>query len=87
MKTKKEKKGAGKPALTDRQMRYGKLIRAWDWKTFPELLQMAERLRLKQGITRTEFIERAIAEQLKKAGEIPADCKAMLPRYYSDLEL
>lgn len=35
----------------------------------------------------TDWVRYSIAEQLKKAGEIPADCRAMLPRYYSDLEL
>lgn len=65
----KKKKGAGKPAPTKRQARYGKLVRGWDWRTIPERLQKAERLRLSQGITRTELIERAIDEYLAQHGE------------------
>jgi hypothetical protein len=59
-------KGAGKPAPTKRQARYGKLVRGWDWRTIPERLQKAERLRLAQGITRTELLERAIDEYIAK---------------------
>lgn len=61
-----KKNGAAKVAPTKRQARYGRLVRGWDWRTIPERLQKAERLRLAQGITRTELIERAIDEYLAK---------------------
>ena len=64
--TKSEKKGAGKPAPTKRQARYGKLVRGWDWRTITKRLQKAERLSLSQGITRTELLGRAIDEYLAK---------------------
>lgn len=67
---KNEKKGAGKPApKTRRQSRYGQLVRGWDWRTTEERLQKAEKLRLAQGITRTELLERAIDEYLAQHGE------------------
>lgn len=68
MKNKKEK-GAAKVAPTKRQVRYGRLTRGWDWRTTPERLQNAERLRLAQGITRTELLERAIDEYLAQRSE------------------
>ena len=66
---KTENKITGFPAPTKRQARYGRLVRGWDWRTTPERLQMAEKLRLAQGITRTELIERAIDEYLEKHGK------------------
>lgn len=51
-----------------RQTRYGKLVRGWDWRTTPELLERAEQAREKLGVTRTEFLERAIAELADKLG-------------------
>ena len=35
----------------------------------------------------TDWVRYCIAEQLKRAGTLPADCRAMLPRYDADLEL
>lgn len=67
MKTKS--KGEAKASPTKRQARYGKLVRGWDWRTIPERLQKAERLRLAQGVTRTELLERAIDEYLAQHGE------------------
>lgn len=64
---KKEKQGVGKP--TPRASRYGKLVRGWDWRTTPERLQQAEAQRLREGITRTELIERAIDEYLAQHGD------------------
>ena len=34
----------------------------------------------------TDWVRYAIAEQLKKAGNLPAECQAMLPRFYLDLD-
>ena len=64
-----KKKGEAFASPTKRQARYGKLVRGWDWRTIPERLQKAERLRLAQGITRTELMERAIDEYLAQHGE------------------
>ena len=35
----------------------------------------------------TDWVRFAIAEQLKRSGEIPNECKAMLPKFYADLDL
>lgn len=35
----------------------------------------------------TDWVRYSIAEQLKRAGKIPEDCAAMLPRFYKDLDL
>ena len=61
-------KGGAKapPPPSRRQKRYGKLVRGWDWRTDPDLLEKAETTRNALGITRTEFIERAIAELIEK---------------------
>lgn len=61
-----KKKSAKNPTPTQRQMRYGKLVRGWGWRTLPERLQKADAQRLKQGITRTELLERAIDEYLAR---------------------
>ena len=65
-KLKKEKKPAPK---SRRQSRYGQLVRGWDWRTTAERLQKAEAKRIKQGITRTELLERAIDEYLAQHGK------------------
>jgi len=66
MKTKTEQ-GGRKPSR--RQERYGKLVRGWDWRTDPHFLEIAEQARLKLKISRTEFIEIAIAEKIRKTNE------------------
>ncbi len=48
----------GKPAT--RRSRYGKLVRGWDWRTTPELLEKAEEKRKELNLNRTEFLELAI---------------------------
>lgn len=58
--------GAEKPSLSRRQARYGRLVRGWDWRTNPELLQQAENERIKRGISRTEFLELAISSLLER---------------------
>jgi hypothetical protein len=35
----------------------------------------------------TDWVRFALAEQLKRAGNLPAECAAMLPRFYKDLDL
>lgn len=35
----------------------------------------------------TDWVRYAIAEQLKRAGNLPRDCAAMLPRFHKDIEL
>ena len=63
--SKKEKKGGlFQPSPTRRQARYGRLVRGWDWRTDPDLLQQAENERIKRGISRTEFLELAISSLL-----------------------
>lgn len=62
---KDEGKGGRKPS--PRSLRYGKLVRGWDWRTVPELLERAEKARLKLKLTRTEFLERAITELIKRS--------------------
>ena len=47
-----------------RQLRYGRLVRGWDWRTTKERLDAAEARRLSEEITRTELIERAIDKYL-----------------------
>ncbi|MCI0554555.1 MAG: hypothetical protein L0287_26705 [Anaerolineae bacterium] len=49
-----------------RQSRYGTLIRGWDWRTVPELLEQADDARQKLNLSQTEFLERAITELIKK---------------------
>jgi hypothetical protein len=62
---KKEKKGEAKASpKTRRQSRYGQLVRGWGWRTTAERLQKAEAKRIKEGITRTELLERAIDQYL-----------------------
>ncbi len=61
---KEEKGGLKKPSPSRRQARYGRLVRGWDWRTDPELLQQAENERIKRGISRTEFLELAISSLL-----------------------
>lgn len=43
-----------------RSLRYGKLVRGWDWRTTPELLEKAEAKRKELNLNRTEFLEKAI---------------------------
>ncbi len=59
-----EKKGSLSAPRSRRQARYGRLVRGWDWRTDPELLQQAENERIKRGISRTEFLELAISSLL-----------------------
>lgn len=35
----------------------------------------------------TDWVRYAIAQQLQRAGGIPPECAAMLPKFYKDLEL
>jgi hypothetical protein len=35
----------------------------------------------------TDWVRYCIAEQLKKAGNLPSECKNMLPRFDKDLEI
>lgn len=49
---------------TRRQLRYGKLVRGWDWRTTPELLERADKARERLNITKTELIERAIEKYI-----------------------
>lgn len=35
----------------------------------------------------TDWTRFCIAEQLRRAGELPDDCRAMLPKFYADLDL
>lgn len=50
-----------------RQVRYGNLIRGWDWRTTEELLDKAEKTRLEMKLSKTEFLERAIKELIERA--------------------
>jgi len=50
-----------------RKQRYGKLVRGWDWRTTPGLLEQAERDRKRLGLSRTEYLENAIMEKLNTA--------------------
>ena len=61
---KSKKGGLKKPSPSRRQARYGHLVRGWDWRTDPELLQQAENERIRRGISRTEFLELAISSLL-----------------------
>ena len=49
---------------TRRATRYGNLIRGWDWRTLPDRLARMEEHRALLGISRTEYLERAIDEFL-----------------------
>lgn len=60
----KKQGGLKKPSPSRRQARYGRLVRGWDWRTDPELLQQAENERIRRGISRTEFLELAISSLL-----------------------
>lgn len=55
----------GKPA-TRRSLRYGKLVRGWDWRTTPELLEKAEKKRKELKLSRTEFLEKAISKLIEQ---------------------
>jgi hypothetical protein len=55
----------GRKPLTRRAKRYGKTVRGWDWRAIPELLDQAEAFRLKNGMERTELLERALSEYLR----------------------
>ena len=48
-----------------RSLRYGKLVRGWDWRTTPELLEKAEAKRNELNLGKTEFLELAITSYLK----------------------
>ena len=52
-----------------RQSRYGNLVRGWDWRTTPELLEQADDAREKLNLSQTEFLERAITELIKKTND------------------
>ncbi len=52
-----------------RQSRYGKLVRGWEWRTSPELLEQAEIARSELKLTQTEFLERAITELIEKTND------------------
>ena len=43
-----------------RSARYARLVRGWDWRTTPELLAEAEKLRQRLGVDKTQMIEEAI---------------------------
>jgi hypothetical protein len=60
-------RGGRKPSR--RSQRYGKLVRGWEWRTTPELLDKAESIKKKLNITRTELIERAIAELIERQND------------------
>jgi len=53
-----KKQGGRKPSRN--QIRYGRLVRGWDWRTTPEFLKQAEKARKSLGISRTEFTEQAL---------------------------
>ena len=57
---------SGEMDTARRQSRYGKLVRGWDWRTNPDLLERAEKLRTELNITQAEFLERAITELIEK---------------------
>lgn len=48
-----------------RAARYGKLVRGWDWRTTPELLEDAEALAARLGMSKTQLLEHAIRLLLK----------------------
>lgn len=50
----------GERKLFRRSLRYGKLVRGWDWRTTPDLLEKAEAKRKELNLSRTEFLELAI---------------------------
>lgn len=37
--------------------------------------------------TMTDWVRYSVAEQLKRAGNVPVECKNMLPVFYADLDL
>ena len=43
-----------------RSERYGKLVQGWNWRTTPELLEIADQARERLGLDKTEFLEQAI---------------------------
>lgn len=55
--------------ITRRQTRYGTLVRGWDWRTTPDLLEQAEEARQKLNLSQTEFIERAITELIERTND------------------
>lgn len=64
----KQIKGSRKaPQPSLRAMRYGKLVRGWDWRTKQELLDAAEKARTKMKLTKTEFLELALRELIERA--------------------
>lgn len=52
-----------------RQLRYGRLVRGWDWRTTPELLEQAEDARQKLNLSQTEFLERAITDLIERTND------------------
>lgn len=56
-----------RPMTPRRIARYGRTVRGWAWRTTQERLDAAEAARIKLGITRTEFLERAIDGMMKTA--------------------
>lgn len=53
-----------------RSLRYGKLVRGWDWRTTPELLEKAETKRKEINLSRTEFLELALTKLIENEAEI-----------------
>lgn len=49
-----------------RQLRYGKLVRGWDWRTSPELLEKANDFRKINKLAKTELIEQALEKYIEK---------------------
>jgi predicted DNA-binding protein len=60
----KQEPGGRKPSR--RSLRYGKLVRGWDWRTSPELLEKANEARERLNLTKTELIERAIEKYIEE---------------------
>lgn len=51
---------------TRRPDRYGRLVQGWNWRTTPELLEMADQAREKLGINKTEMIEQALKDFINR---------------------
>jgi len=66
--TKNGKQG-GRKSSPRRIKRYGKLVRGWDWRTDPELLERAEKSRIRLNATRTQYIEQAILLMIEKTND------------------
>lgn len=49
-----------------RSERYGTLIKGWQWRTLPSLLEQMEQARQRLGLTQTEFMEQAARELIAR---------------------